>query len=180
MERHSRRPPAPGKRIALLACMLAWHAAVAASDVLPVHLTGTWGTAASLHEGDAGQSQLHLDADGYGVMVGSTPRPTRIDGKDHEGPQVRAVIGFPLRATLDGTTLTARVVALDPKDAEKARRIEITCRHEATSPTLTCRGPGREPVVMRRFSETVPAEVARTLEQVRSVVRQDVRPAFSR
>ena len=171
MERHSRRPPAPGKRVALLACVLAWHTAVAASDVLPAHLTGTWGTAASLHEGDTGQSQLHLDVDGYGVMVGSTPRPTRIDGKDDDGSHVRALIGFPLRATLDGTTLTARVVGLDRKDAEKARRIEITCRYEATSLTLTCRGPGREPVVMRRFSETVLAEVAQTLEQVRSVAR---------
>jgi len=160
---------APGRRTVLLACMLSWHAAVAAADVLPAHLTGSWGTAESLYDGESGQSQMHLDADGYGVMVGSTPRPQRIDGKNDAGPEVHAVIGFPLRATLDGTTLTARVVALDPKDAEKARRAETTCRYEAMGPTLTCSGPGRKPVVMKRLSETVPAEIARTLQQVRSM-----------
>lgn len=121
MQRHSTRAPVPGKRIALLTCMLVWHAAVVAADVLPAHLTGTWGAAESLYEGDEGQLQMHLDSDGFGVMTGSAPRPIRIDGKDEGGPEVRAPIGFALRATL-----TARVVALDPTDAEKARRVETT------------------------------------------------------
>ncbi|MDY0962992.1 hypothetical protein [Massilia sp. CFBP9026] len=171
MDRHSRWTPAPGKRTVLLACMLAWHAAVAAADVLPAKLTGTWGTAESLYEGKAGQSQMHLDADGYGVVVGSTSPPQRIDGKGDAGPEVRAIAGFPLHATLDGTTLTARMVALDPKDAEEARSTLTTCRYDEAGPTLTCVGPGRKSVVMRRYSETVPAEVARTLEQVRSVAQ---------
>lgn len=169
MRRSSLSTPAPGKHIVLLACMLAWHAAVTAANVLPAHLTGTWGTAESLYDGEAGQSQMHLDADGYGVMVGSTPRPSRLDGKSDEGPGVRAFIGFPLRATLDGNTLAVRVVALDPKDVEKAHRAETTCRYDILGPTLTCSGPGRKPVVMKRLSETVPAEIVRTLEQVRSV-----------
>ncbi|MGF6274264.1 hypothetical protein ABIB38_002644 [Massilia sp. UYP11] len=65
---------------------------------MPAHLADTWGTAESLYGGEAGQSQMYLDSDGYGVMAGSTSPPTRIDGKDDEGPQVRALIGFPLRA----------------------------------------------------------------------------------
>jgi len=171
MKCRSWKAAAPGKRMVLFACALGWHALGCAADVLPAHLTGTWGTAESLYAGETGQSQMHLDADGYGVMVGSTQAPQRIDGKDGEGSEVRAIIGFPLRATLDGRTLMARVVALDPKDAEKARRAETTCHYEAAGPTLTCTGPGRKPVVMKRYSETVPTEIARTLEQVRSVAR---------
>ncbi len=162
---------APGRHTVLLACMLAWHGAATAADVLPTHLTGSWGTAESLYDGESGQSQMHLDADGYGAMVGSTSRPQRIDGKDDAGPEVRAIIGFPVRATLDGATLTVRVVALDPKDAERARRAGTTCRYDAVGPTLTCSWPGREPVVMKRLNETVPAEIARMLEQVRTVAQ---------
>lgn len=155
----------------LFVCTLGLHVLGCAADVLPAHLTGTWGTAESLYDGKFGQSQIHLDADGYGVMVGSTPSPHRLDGKVEEEQEVRAIIGFPLRATLDGTTLTARVVVLDPKDAEKARRAETTCRYEAAGPTLTCAGPRRKPLVMKRYSETVPAEIARTLEQMRSAAQ---------
>ena len=171
MRRHFPRAVALGRHKALLACALCWHLAAAAADVVPSHLTGTWGTAESLYADNAEQVDIYLQPDGYGIMAGSAPPARRLDGKDDGKPALRAIAGFPLRATVDADMLTARLIALDPRGEDKARRTVITCTFDAAGPTLTCTIPGRPPVVMKRRSATVPEETARMLEQVRSVVR---------
>jgi len=158
----------PGKRSVLLACTLAWHAFAAAADVLPAYLAGTWGTAESLYAGEVEQTELRLLSDGYGVMVGSTPPARRMDGSNAIVPNMRIVMGFPLRATLAGNTLTARMIALDPRQEEEARRTVITCSVDATSRTLTCVKPVGPPAVMTRRSEKVSEDTIRTLDEVRS------------
>lgn len=171
MQRLSLRAPTPGKRTALLACVFSWHVVVSASDVLPSYLTGTWGTAETLHAGETGQAEIHLQPDGLGIMAGSAPPARRIDGKDDGKPGLRAIAGFPLRATAEGDTLTARPVALFPQGEEKARRTIITCSFEAAGPTLTCTAPGHPHLVMKRRSETIPEESVRMIEAVRSRLR---------
>ncbi|SEN61686.1 hypothetical protein SAMN05428959_102626 [Duganella sp. CF517] len=98
--------------LGLLALFLTWPVGAHATDVLRRHLTGTWGTAASLHAGATGQTELLLLADGFGVLSGSTPPAVRRDGIDDGKAPPRAIIGFPLRATADGDTITANQLPL--------------------------------------------------------------------
>ena len=144
------------------ACQLSANAA----DVLPAYLVGTWGTAASLYEGTTGQSQMHLQADGFGVMVGSTPPAIRQDDVDDGKPAPRAIIGFPVRATVDGDVLTAQPFLRTPH-AGQGTAPPIICHHEAAGPTLTCTGPDKMPMAMQRHSATVPAEIAAMIDGIR-------------
>ncbi|WP_137175493.1 hypothetical protein [Massilia sp. HP4] len=168
MGRYPVRVATPGKRSMLLALSLAWHAFATAADVLPAHLTGTWGTAESLFAGEDEQVELRLLPDGYGVMAGSTPPARRMDGSNATVPDMRIVMGFPLRATFAGDTLTARMIALDPRQEDEARRTVITCRFDAGGQTLTCTVPAGPPVLMTRRSEKVSEDTIRTIEEVRT------------
>lgn len=145
--------------------------AASATDFLPSCLTGTWDTAETLFAGETGQVEIYLQPDGLGIMIGSAPPARRIDGKDDGKPGLRAIAGFPLRAIVEGDTLTARPIALDPREEEKARRTVITCSFEAAGPTLTCAAPGHPRLVMKRRSDTNPVESVRMLEAVRSRLR---------
>ncbi|MEW7849045.1 hypothetical protein AB2N08_10130 [Massilia aurea] len=163
-------PPKTGRLAwqgVLLAVAGCWHGVAGAGEALPSHLTGTWGTAESLYVGNTGQTDLHLAADGVGIMVGSTPPPQRISGVDDGTPPPRALIGFPVRATLGGTVLTVRPMALDPKDAARAARSVVTCSIDLAGPTLTCVGPKGPAMVMRRRSAVMSGEEARMLAELR-------------
>ena len=142
------------------------------ADTVPPQLTGTWGTAASLYAGTTGQSQMFLDADGLGMLVGSTGPAHRLDGVDDGKPGPRALVGFLLHVTVDGNTLTARPFTMNPRDADMMARanITLTCRHDPAAATLACTGPNGTTAIHRQ-SATVPADVAPMLRQARDKLR---------
>lgn len=149
-----------------LACPLAAHGA----DTLPVHIAGSWGTAASLYAGDSAQNLMHLRADGYGMMAGSAPPAKRLDGDDDGKPAPRAVIGFPVRAALDGDMLTVHPFLPEGASADaaaQAARVAIACRYAAADPTLTCTGPDGTPFVLRRLGATLAPDVAAAIDAVK-------------
>jgi hypothetical protein len=151
------------KRILPLALAFALHLSVHAADIIPADVAGSWGTAASLDAGDTEQSVLHLQADGYGMMAGSTPPAKRMDGVDDGKPGPRAVIGFPVRATLDGDTLQLRPFlprGAPAEQAAQAARAVFNCRHDAAGLTLACTVPDGKPLVLHRLGATLPPEAA--------------------
>jgi len=147
----------------LLAC--ACHLSAHAADALPADVAGSWGTAESLQTGDAAQTVVYLQADGYGLIAGSTPAK-RMDGVDDGKPAPRAVIGFPVRAALDGATLQLRPFApngASADDAAKLAAIVMTCRYDAAAPSFTCTGPDKTPFVLNRVGATLPPEATSAL-----------------
>lgn len=154
-------------RYSLLALCMFWPLLANAADALPRHLTGTWGAAESLYASATEQTELLLLADGFGAMQGSTPPASRIDGSDDGKAAPRAIIGFPLRATADGDTITAKPFLPSGQQAAEMARIAISCRYEPAGPTLTCTGPSGVPMVMSRRSDTVAPEAAKMIEALR-------------
>jgi hypothetical protein len=154
-------------RFSLLALCMFSHFLVHAAETLPRHVTGTWGTAESLYAGATEQTELLLLADGFGAMQGSTPPASRIDGSDDGKAAPRAIIGFPLRATVDGDTITAKPFLPGGQQAAEMARIAISCRYQPAGPTLTCVGPSGVPIVMSRRSETVAPEAVKMIEALR-------------
>jgi len=149
------------------ACHLAAHAA----DTLPAHAAGSWGTAASLQAGDTAQTVMYLQADGYGLLAGSTPPARRMDGADDGKPAPRAIIGFPLRAALDGDTLQLRPFSPQGAPADQAAQVAsivMTCRYDASAPSFTCTGPDKTPIVLRRLGATLPPEAAATIAALKA------------
>jgi hypothetical protein len=136
------------------ACQMSAHAA----DPLSADVAGSWGTAASLNAGGTAQTVMYLQADGYGLMAGSTPPVQRADGDGKAGP--RAIVGFPVRAALDGDTLQLRPIL--PQGAP-ADTVVMTCRYAAAAPSFTCTGPDNTPFVLHRLGATVPPEAASTI-----------------
>ncbi|SDF54952.1 hypothetical protein SAMN05428966_1176 [Massilia sp. PDC64] len=148
----------------LLAC--ACHLAAHAADTLPAHVAGSWGTAESLQAGDTAQTVLYLQTDGYGLMAGSTPPAKRMDGVDDGKPGPRAIIGFPLRATLDGATLHLRPFSLQGAPADQAAKVAnivMTCRYDAGVPSIACEGPDKASLVLHRLGATLPPEATSTI-----------------
>jgi hypothetical protein len=151
------------KRVLTLAIAIALQVSAQAADVVPAHLTGTWGTAESLYAGTAAQNEMMLQANGFGLIAGSGTAPRRLDGVDDGKPALRAIIGFPVRATVDGDTLTARPFLPAGAPADQAAKLAsavISCRYSAAGPTLTCTGPDGVAFAMHRRSETIPEEAA--------------------
>jgi hypothetical protein len=124
-------------------CHLAAHAA----DTLPAHVAGSWGSA---------QTVMYLQADGDGLMAGSASPAADAD----DSGNARPVVGFPVRATLDGDTLLLRPIL--PKGAQ-VENVVISCRYDAAAPAFTCTGPDKTPFVLRRLGATLPAEATSTI-----------------
>jgi hypothetical protein len=152
------------KRALLLGLAVAWQLTAHAADVIPAHLTGVWGTAESLYAGTTGQSELHLQADGFGVLVGSSASPTLSSGPDKGKPGPRVVMGFPVRATWDGDIVTVAVFM----PGEKNIPGPLPCRHEASGATLTCTMPDRGESVMKRRSTTLPVDSVKLLKEMQA------------
>lgn len=155
-----------GRTSALLLCG-SLHLVASATGALPTELTGTWGTAASLYEGDVSQSELYILGDGFGVAAGSTPPARRIDGKDDGKAPLRALVGFPFHATLDGDILKLRILLPDKATQKSSGEGSITCNYEPATPTLRCAVPNNSLLVLTRRSTTVPDEMVRTIESIR-------------
>ena len=126
----------------LLAC--AWPLAAHAADPLPAHVAGSWGSA---------QTVMYLQDDGDGLMAGSAP-PADASGNAHP------IVGFPVRATLDGDTLLLRPYL--PK-AAPVEHVVMSCRYDAAAPSFTCTGPDKTPFVLHRLGATLPPEATSTL-----------------
>ncbi|PQO90731.1 hypothetical protein C5614_27670 [Massilia phosphatilytica] len=148
------------KRLIPLLLATAWHLSAQAADPLPAHVAGSWGTADSLHAGDAAQTVMYLQADGDGLMAGSAPPAKRADGVDDGKSAPRAIIGFPVRATLDGDALQLRPFL--PKGAPVGD-VVMLCRYDAATPAFTCTGPDKVPIVLRRLGATLPPEATSTI-----------------
>ena len=158
------------KRALMLAIAAAVHLA-AHADTLPARLTGTWSTSTSPETERAAHNEFYLEADGFGAAVGSAPAVRLAGAVDDRTPGPRAVIGFPLRGSADGDTLTLHPFAPKGTSADQATRaaaIAIACRYDADLVVLTCTGPDGKPFTMQRHSATVPDEVARMIAALRA------------
>lgn len=133
------------KRLIPLLLAGACHLAAHAADTLPARVAGSWGSA---------QTVMYLQADGDGLMAGSTSSAAGMDDN------ARPIIGFPVRATLDGDTLLLRPIL--PKSAQ-VEDVVMTCRYDAAAPTFTCTGPDKTPFVLHRLGATLPAEATSTI-----------------
>lgn len=140
-----------------------WHLAANATDVIPSYLTGSWGTAASLYEGDKGQSEMYLFSDGSGLMVGSSPPAKRTDGVEDGMPGPRALAGFPIRVTLENDVLLARPFSPRESENKELAGMVISCHYDAPGAILTCKVPAYETIKLTRRSETVPREIGQML-----------------
>jgi hypothetical protein len=136
------------RRIPLLFAF-AWHVSAHAADPLPAHVAGSWGSA---------QTVMYLQADGDGLMAGSAPPAT-------EAGNARPIIGFPVRAALDGDTLLLRPYL--PKGAP-ATDVAMTCRYDASAPSFTCTGPDKTPFVLHRLGAALPPEATSTIASLKA------------
>lgn len=154
------------KRGLLLGLAIAWQMPALGADPIPPHLTGVWATADSLYAGTTAQSELYLQADGSGMIIGSPPPPVRLDGPERgtAAQNMRAVLGLPLRAVAE-----AEVLTLHPfwkgagPGAEKAG---FSCRYLAQGPALACVGSDRRDMLMKRRSSTVPPDAVAAIGAV--------------
>lgn len=142
-----------------------------ASEVLPVHLTGTWSTAESLYAGTDSQTEVHLLTDGYGIAVGSTKAAQRVDAINDGKPGPRAILGFPVQGELNGDFLKLQVLWPANAQVQKSGGPGLACRYEPAVPTLTCTGPDGVPMILKRRSEVVSAETTRQIQAFRSDAR---------
>ena len=148
----------PGALLLMLAAAMPLPADAAGQ--LPPWLAGSWGTAESLHAGSTGQTELYLEADGFGVMGASSAPARRLGGAEAGKPDARAIIGLPVRATFDGSTLVIRPFLPPGRQAGQ----DIVCRYDAAGPSLACVDVEGS---MRRRSDTVPAEAGAIIEALR-------------
>ena len=152
----------------LLALAAACPLPAMADDVIPSHLTGVWGTAESLFAGTTAQAELYLEGDGFGLIAGSSPPSTINAGPVKGKPGRRVTMGVPLRATLEGVTLTAQPFNPgNPQDTGPA----VSCRYEAAGPTLRCTAPDRSEWIMKRRSASLDPNIVRTIDDMRIALR---------
>jgi hypothetical protein len=151
-------------------CLLAFFSSISltaiASDVLPSHLAGTWGTGASLWDGKDKQFEAYLLADGYGMIAGSTAPARRTDGVDDGKPGPRVIMGFPFRAKLEGLVLTAQLFNPSSEKGKSKGSQTLSCRFDMTGPSLECMTPDGTKNIMKKRSESVPVEVLQTIDNL--------------
>jgi hypothetical protein len=162
------------KRALLLGLAVVAANSANAANAIPDHLTGVWGTAESLWAGTVAQFELQLQADGFGMFAVSTKPATRTDGKDHDGPAPRVIMGLPLRATFEGNVLTAQPfippgIRRSGDNAPRPEEMRFSCRYQAESLSMTCSGPKQAEVVVKRRSETLPVQTTELLKQMQAV-----------
>jgi hypothetical protein len=146
----------------LLALAAACPSSALADAVVPAHLAGVWGTAESLYAGTTAQSELHLLANGTGIMAGSSPPMSYTAGPDKGkiDPTMRAVLGFALRASVDGDRVVLQLVAPPEANGPTPEEARFACRYQAGGPTLACSVKGRPDIVMKRRSDSVDDKTA--------------------
>ncbi|SFC62697.1 hypothetical protein [Massilia yuzhufengensis] len=161
-------PATPLAKRAILFALAAWQLSATAADVIPAHLVGVWGTAESLYAGTTAQAELYLQADGTGMLVGSSAPALHATGADKgkPDPTMRVVLGVPLRATLEGDVLSAQPFGMPGDRMPPPEEIRVACRYDGASATLACKGPKPPDMLMKRRSATLPAEAVKAISDV--------------
>lgn len=147
-------------RALLAAGALAWMACVHAAEPVPSHLTGMWSTADSLYAGTTGQSELYLLDDGRGAMGFSSP--PRLAGGTAQGKDdanARVILGFALRAKVEGEVLVLQPVVNDGQGGQPAQ-VRLLYRQGANGPTLVSPDKAIPGEALKRRSDTVPEQIA--------------------
>jgi len=146
------------------------QASAAAAPAFPEYLTGTWATAESLFAGTEAQTELHLAADGFGIMVGSTSAPVRSDGVKDGKPAPRGIAGFPLQAEQDGPRLKLQILIPQAERLKPVPQVVVVCSYKPEPATLDCLPPSGQPIVMQRRSVALEPEAALQIEQLRQAL----------
>lgn len=154
------------KRGLLLGLAIAWQMPALGADPIPPHLAGVWATADSLYAGTTAQSELYLQADGSGMIVGSAPPPVCLDGpaRGTAAANMRAVLGLPLRAVAE-----AEVLTLHPfwkGTGPGAQQARFSCRYLAQGPALACVGSDKRDMLMTRRSSTLPPDAVAAIDAI--------------
>jgi hypothetical protein len=151
-----------------LTLAIAWHMNVCAADALPDALIGAWSTStAPAHDLDE-HNDIQLEADGFGIAIGSSKAAQVAGGTGGAGQTARVILGFPFRATLDGDKLTLRAYWPGKIDEAQAAHMTIVCRYDMAAPVLTCTLPNGVTAVMRQRPDMVNAESAKMIAAVRA------------
>lgn len=153
---------------ALLALAAACALPALADDIVPAHLTGVWGTAASLFEGTTEQAEMHLQADGFGLLIGSSPPSTISSGPDKGKPGPRVTMGVPFRSGLDGATLT--IVPFNP-GYRQDRGPSVICRYQEAEATLHCNVDDRKSWIMKRRSAALDTQTLQMIDEMKTSLR---------
>jgi len=161
------KPALPGLALAL-ALARAWSLPVMAGETMPAHLTGVWGTAESLDAGTTAQAELYLEADGFGLLIGSSPPGVFTAGPDKGKPVGRITMGLPFRARLEeGTLVVLPFNPGNPDDTGPTTR----CRYQAMDAVLHCTTPGHGTLLLKRRSAPMDANMAGLIDEMRIALR---------
>lgn len=146
-----------------LAAACSLPALALADDIIPPHLTGVWGTADSLYAGTTGQTELHLQANGFGVVAGSSAPLLETAGANKGQSLGRIVLGVPFRARIDAGALAIQPFNPDnPRDSGPPMR----CTYDAAGPALRCTSDGKEMPAMKRLGTTLDPRTVEGIEEM--------------
>jgi len=137
-----------------------------AQDPVPRQLTGIWGTAESLFVGTTEQAELHLYADGFGLLIGSSAPSTISAGPDKGKPGPRVTMGIPLRARFEGATLTSQFF-----DPNQLKDIGPPFHCQYREQELHCTAIDGKPMHMKRRSTAPDPEMLRRIDEMRIALR---------
>jgi hypothetical protein len=132
-----------------------------AADAPVRDLSGVWGTRMSV-EVVGTELEIHLLADGFGMMLGYAPA-RRADGVDDGKPAPLTIVAYPFRMTRAGNLLTLRTFPLKNFPEEIVPDVTVSCRHVQEGPSLACTGPAG-PFVMFRKSKVVVEDLVRMIK----------------
>lgn len=155
------------KRV-LLALVAACALPALADDLVPSHLTGMWGTADSLFAGTTEQAEIYLQADGFGLLAGSSAPSTITSGPDKRKPGPRVTLGVPFRSGLDGATLT--IVPFNP-GYRKDRGPSVICRYQEADATLHCNVDDKKSWIMKQRSAALDPQTLQMIDEMKTALR---------
>lgn len=158
------------RRLFICVMLAGIQASAVAAPAFPEHLTGTWATAESLFSGTEAQAEVHFAADGFGLMAGSTPAPVRLDGVKDDKPAPRGIVGFPLRAEMDGARLKLQLLMPPGQRMKAVSQVVVVCTYKPDPATLTCLPPSGPALVMYHRSVSVEPVAAQQIEQLRQAL----------
>jgi hypothetical protein len=151
-----------------LALAVSWHPLADAAGPLPSDLTGTWSTGKSPYVNGTKQIDMYLEANGSGVLAGSTAPARNVNGADDETSGRSMLLGMRIQAALEGDILKARPFPAGGRNAEEAARMTLICHYDVAGPNLICMDPNGVTINMQRRSETITADVAEMRAAIRA------------
>lgn len=138
----------------------------AAPHLLPA-LTGTWSSLSTPFGHGTKKIDLYLEADGTGMLIGSTTsRHTNAGADKALAPD--AILGMRISATLDGDILTTRPSAPTGGNVRAVADMTLKCKYDAPGSTLQCTDPQGVTINLQRSSASMTADVAQILAIMQS------------